>query len=132
VARAEVGYQGEDDPGESQGGDDEEDEDVFRGELVGADVLVDEPGEHADYWDGDEEFEDAPGEEEEAGEGHCGWLVGVVSTGGSGERLRWVRWCCKTVVVGGGFKRTSKCLCGEAVQQSGLMRRDAGEVMVMR
>lgn len=38
-----VGDDGGDDPAEGEAGDDEEDEDVVGGELVGALVLVDEP-----------------------------------------------------------------------------------------
>jgi hypothetical protein len=32
---------------------------------------VDEPGQHAHYWDEEDDLEDAPADEEEAGDSHC-------------------------------------------------------------
>lgn len=48
---AVVGEEREEGPGQRQDGDDEEEEDVGGRELVGFEVLVDEPGEHAHYGD---------------------------------------------------------------------------------
>ena len=75
VSCTEITNHREELPGQGERGDYEEDEDVVGGELVGDDVLVDEPGEHADYWDGDDHLDDAPGQEEEAGDRHCGVVL---------------------------------------------------------
>ncbi len=50
-ARAVVGEQRGDGPGGAEDRDDEQDQDVVRGESVGFRVDVDEPGEHAEGGD---------------------------------------------------------------------------------
>lgn len=47
-------------PGEGEDGDDEEQKNVGGGELVGFEVLVDEPGEHAHYWDQSYDLHEPP------------------------------------------------------------------------
>ena len=78
VAGAEVGEQRAQRPHRGQYRGDEEDQDVGRRQLVGVDVAVDEVGQHAEDGDGDDELEDAEGNEEEAGECHLGGLWAVV------------------------------------------------------
>jgi len=101
VAGAEVVDGGEDGPGEGYDGDDEEDEDVGGGEEVGVDVLVDEPGQHAHDGDEGDDLEEAPGEEEEAGDCHCDgvwwwwWCRGMRVSIGRGLEAIYRRepWC---------------------------------------